>query len=329
MKERDYLGLFLNVVRYSNMENTYKTAWAKAIVEVCNQYCAENPSVSGSVTFNLEQIAWKVYKYYWNQVFFFGMEDNFLFHSQNPNKKPEIVSFVKQGIEQYCEIYGNKPEFFEKLPDSFLSKINISKVVSSLKKDVSWRFLNLSKTKVPIYIYEKGDNELTIPHVDYIFNYTDILLESINYRWSSVLEKFNPGLPKVCDKVRLQNDLKIRRGSLKRFVSILMHQNSNTFCAICNKTIEDEKQVSVDHVIPWSYLYSDDLWNFLLVHKSCNSSKSNVIPDEKMIVKLEKKNVALLEILKSKNINNKEAFMLEYAIKHNYVIKFWNMSRGF
>jgi hypothetical protein len=329
MKERKYIESFLSVVRQSSMENTYKTAWAKAIVEVCNDHYMNNNNTPNTVIFDLEQIAWKVYKYYWNQIFFFGMEDNFLIHSQNPNKKPEIVTLVKNDILLYCQERGNKPEFFEKLPDFFLSKVKISKVISTLKKDVSWRFLNLKYEEVPLYQYNPKGNTLTVPHLDYIFNYTDILLESINYRWSSVLEKFNPGLPNVCGKVRLQNDLEIRRSNLKKFIPRLKLQNPNLICSICDKKIEDEKQISVDHVIPWSYLYSDDLWNFLIAHKGCNSSKSNIIPAEDMIVKLEKKNSELLNQLEKEGKKNKEKFMLEYAIKHNYVRKFWNMSRGF
>ncbi len=38
------------------------------------------------------------------------------------------------------------------------------------------------------------------------------------------------------------------------------------------------KDVSVDHVIPWSYMYSDDIWNLVLTSKRINSSKNNQIP---------------------------------------------------
>ena len=36
-------------------------------------------------------------------------------------------------------------------------------------------------------------------------------------------------------------------------------------------------KVDVDHILPWSFLYSDDLWNLVYSHRSCNSSKSNII----------------------------------------------------
>ena len=49
----------------------------------------------------------------------------------------------------------------------------------------------------------------------------------------------------------------------------------------------NDNDLSIDHVIPWSYLFSDDLWNLVYVKKSENSSKSNRIPPEEMIIKLE------------------------------------------
>ncbi|WP_082063253.1 HNH endonuclease domain-containing protein [Paenibacillus sp. IHBB 10380] len=47
---------------------------------------------------------------------------------------------------------------------------------------------------------------------------------------------------------------------------------------------------AIDHVIPWLYLYSDYLWNLVYSHQTCNSSKSNVIPSETTIQRLEEKN---------------------------------------
>ena len=38
-----------------------------------------------------------------------------------------------------------------------------------------------------------------------------------------------------------------------------------------------ENDISVYHVIPLSFMYSDDIWNLVLTSKSNNSSKSNII----------------------------------------------------
>ena len=71
------------------------------------------------------------------------------------------------------------------------------------------------------------------------------------------------------------------------------------------KTITDpetgekiDNELSIDHVIPWSYLFSDDIWNLVYMKKSENSSKSNKIPSEKTILNLEKRNKIGSEIIR-------------------------------
>ena len=48
----------------------------------------------------------------------------------------------------------------------------------------------------------------------------------------------------------------------------------------------DMDDISVDHVIPWSFMYSDDIWNLVLTSKSNNSSKSNHIPSKEVFEQL-------------------------------------------
>ncbi len=40
-----------------------------------------------------------------------------------------------------------------------------------------------------------------------------------------------------------------------------------------------EKDLSIDHFVPWSYVAHDELWNLNPTTKSINSSKSNNLPD--------------------------------------------------
>ena len=78
--------------------------------------------------------------------------------------------------------------------------------------------------------------------------------------------------------------------------------------------------ISVDHVIPWSYMYSDDLWNLVLTSKSMNSSKSNSIPSEAVIHRWEDRNLKLIETFDKRSQNYLD---LKIAIEQNYVQKFY------
>ena len=64
--------------------------------------------------------------------------------------------------------------------------------------------------------------------------------------------------------------------SLKKFKQFLDQENPDRVCFITGKAIP-ENDLSIDHIIPWSYMYSDDLWNLVYVNKSINSSMSNRI----------------------------------------------------
>ena len=97
-------------------------------------------------------------------------------------------------------------------------------------------------------------------------------------------------------------------------------------CSICGEPIIDNP--SIDHVIPWSYMYSDDLWNLVYTHKGCNSSKSNRIVGEFEIIQLENRNKELVQLLNNLEIQDKHTEELELSIRKDYVRKFWIGFKG-
>ena len=70
-------------------------------------------------------------------------------------------------------------------------------------------------------------------------------------------------------------------------------------------------------------MFSDDLWNLVYVDKSINSSKSNRIPDEKTIEKLEKRNRELSKLIHRDGFKSKDTEELYLSIDEGYVRKFW------
>lgn len=148
---------FKQIIREFSYDNTYKVAWAKALVELSS----ELPIVGDEVEISLEQIARKYLKYYWNQTIFFD-----LIQGSNLQKPPEVVTTIKALIEAYYENVGNrKPELFERAESNLPKKeyeTALRKTTSTLKKDVSYRFLNLNGKKLDVYRYNKGDSNLWI-----------------------------------------------------------------------------------------------------------------------------------------------------------------------
>lgn len=322
-----FLDDWLNILRNCNYDNTYKMAWAKAITEISLEvdFTKNNDRF---IEITLEQIAKKVIKYYWNQTIFFN-----LVQGSNPLKPPVILSLTKELIQMYqANTQSFQPIRFEKVnfTQTLGIKYNaiIEKVIKALKADVSYRFLNLEGKKLEdIYRYNKNDDSLfmSIANLKVLKENSDIIFETINYRWALILETFNT-TPRICKKVKIIDDKIIRRKPLNSFMKYLDLDNCDHVCFICGRNIEDN-DLSIDHVIPWSYLYSDDLWNLVYTHRGCNSIKSNAIPNEAVIRRLEDRNEQLLSIVE-RSCKDKYTEELKNAVEKNYVRKFWISCQG-
>lgn len=91
----------------------------------------------------------------------------------------------------------------------------------------------------------------------------------------------------------------------------MIFEDGKRKCFYCGENIADS-EISVDHVIPWSYMFSDDLWNLVYCHKGENSEKSNPLPSEEDITRLEVRNKLLLDRMQN---NNKDYDQLQIAVE--------------
>ncbi len=322
----EYIKKWNDIVINCSYDNTYKMAWGRAIVELC----IENSSQDDIIKFHFKSIAEKCLKYYWNQTIYFD-----LIQGSNLNKKPEILSITKELIDKYSLTKNdNNPERFEKAENK-IDKVSlenaINRISKVLKQDVSWRFMNINKLKHEIYLLDdKRENIImTLENINILKSYSDLLFQLINYRWTQMLECFNHS-PRISMKVKASGENRdIRRDNLSKFHPYLEseYNDNKHYCFFCGKEIE-KTELSVDHIIPWSFMFSDDIWNLVFCHKSENSSKSNSIVSEEIIEKLEKRNTLLLEKLEKSGKKDKKFDELKLAIEHNYVRKFWISSKG-
>ena len=306
-----YLKELTHLISNCAMENTYKMSWARAITE----YLATHKEAQ---SIHFDDLSPLVFKYYWNQIFFFDLSQ-----SPNPNKPPVICQIVKNEIDKQKK---SKPVLFTRIENQI--EIPVKEVSDALSKDVSHRFLKIGSKSFGIYDLDRKGKTITILEPEVFRTYSDILFELINYRWAQKLEECNSS-PRISKKVRGTDRGEIKRGNLSTFKEYLYLENPERNCFITGEKISDDE--SIDHVIPWSYLYSDDLWNLVLVKKSANSSKSNNIPGEELIKKLEKRNHRLLDILKEQKLDRKiknRIEELELAINKDYVRRFWKDCLG-
>jgi hypothetical protein len=307
-----YIRNLSYVISNCNMDNTYKMAWVRSLVESC----VLNPKKD---EFHFDDLARLIVGYYWNQTIFFQLEQG-----PNPHKKPEIHQIVMDMIREYEKENGFQPIYFTKA-EKYLT-ISLKTISTVLKKDVCWRFQELNRESYSFYELDRENRKLRINHPELIREYSEILFELINYRWTQKLEEMNSS-PRVSQKVKGTDREKIRRKNLGVFKGYLDIENPNRISFITRRPISEEN-LSIDHVIPWSYLYSDDLWNLVYVEKSENSAKNNRIPSEDMITRLEQRNRTLLKLSEEQGIINKHVEELKISIERDYVKKFWVGFKG-
>ncbi len=265
----------------------------------CSKRCKED--IFGNVFISLQDIADCMIRYYWNQSFFFKLKQ------QPGDRVPEVYQCVNALIDKYKDISGSnlpvwsdrglllvqaaEPAFYEK---------QRHKAAKILPHDVAHRLKNLKGKVVDVYRYNPAtDDSLCFKkhEVELISEYSEILSRLFSFKWSQLLEKWNES-PRLLSKVVGASDSEIRRHSLTEFRKPLSAEfgGGPILDFYTHKPLKDN-DVSIDHVIPWSYVYSDDIWNLVFTSRSNNSKKSNATPAKATIESLKKRNDRLEPLL--------------------------------
>lgn len=303
------LSNWFEVIKNGSVNNTYKMGWGKSIVECC----FENDL---SDVIHFDNLSIKMFKYYWNQTIFFDLQQG-----SNPNKPPMFLSYVRAKIDEYQSQYGFQPKEFERISDKV--DIDLKHLNGILNENVSHRFLNVGEKKYKLYDLNKEERTIRVFNPSILKEYADVLFELINYRWVQILETYNSS-PRISKKIKITDRGGIRRKPLGKFKKYLHLTDSE--CFISGESFEND--ISIDHMIPWSFMFSDDIWNLVFVKRSYNSSKSNRMVSELEIEKLEKRNKLLLERMSLNGINDKNFHDLKFSIENDLLRKFWISFKG-
>ena len=261
---------FISILTKGSKSNTYKFALARFLLDHSHK-----PDSSYIVSF--QDIAKKFLKYYWHQECKYRIRQNY-----DPKKIPSVVQVIRDVFKERM-VGGYIPEYFENMPQEEIknAEAEIIKRVFGIgkKSQVVPRFQRL-KGQPPdrnlhirgtgdFYDYDVPSGQLEIkPEALSFFkdNY-NVLTKAVFLEWSRFLEKINT-LPRIIEKVESEV---VRRRALTSYQSIFRDQRE---CFYCNRTL-DERQIHVDHFIPWSYIFEDEAWNLVLACQDCNLKKSD------------------------------------------------------
>jgi len=311
-----YLEKWLKVIDGMRNVNSYKLAWGRSLIELCHSSNCEDDIV----VFSFDQISENFLKYFWNQTYFFK------FYQGPAKTKPVIQQITEELIDLYQrEEKTTLPVWFDQAKIVFLRNRKqytkyLGKISQAMSNDVAWRFTIIDKEEVDLYTLNQDERIVTFTkeQVLAIKDHAFVLSQLINYRWAQLLEKFNQS-PRIASKVKGMSDEQLRRNSLSKFKQALLKQfPDGKVMDFYTDEILDPNDISIDHVIPWSFMYSDDIWNLVITSKSRNSSKSNTKITSNYIEKLKQRNHEIESILPEGFKND----MVE-AKEHDFVDKFY------
>lgn len=318
-----YLAKWIRIIEEMKNDNTYKTSWGRAIIECV--YLEEYTKTNNQVVMKQSDIANKMIKYYWNQTFFFGLSQG---------KNPIILKQVFLMIDKYKSEVNTYPEPWDRVEEFFYSDLKfynsrVSSILSNARVNVCPRFKNVSNHQV-LDIYQIDDsNKLLIfnnEDIDILKDYGFILSKLLNYKWGQLLERFNTA-PNIAKKVNAASEQKIRRSSLSKYKKLLLqYYHNDKIRDFYTGEIISENDIHIDHVIPWSFIYSDDIWNLVVTKSTNNLSKGNRPPTQNEIEKLRLRNVSLIKSFNENEKNLKKS--IEYSLDHHTIEKLYVNMKG-
>ena len=295
---------------FDNTSECYKLFWFKAIVTAVGD---------GKLTLTYEELIDKMIADAWYMVTEYhlnlGPRDTLqsvieLMNSRNPVLKSSVKESViidylasiedKDIIAMKRTLTLNVPY---RLQAPFLSDIK-GKAWNIRASDLAEK---INQGKRLIYYFEaiNGlDSRIVINEdwAEYIRKNREILLGWIEYHMIHYLQKRNPSVPGIADKLYPPQARKLEK--VKNYWKLIL--SVEPIQEIYNDQILNDKDISIDHFVPWSYVAHDEFWNLSPTTKGINSSKSNSLPNWDMyfpkLAKLEYQSYKL--IWKYENIHN-------------------------
>jgi len=143
----------------------------------------------------------------------------------------------------------------------------------------------------PLYDFDMQKRELHLrPGARQFLKEYSAVVELLSIgAWTRFTEQYATQ-PRLYEKI---SGIRPERHALR--YKTLLHSYSGGICFYC-KT-ESNSQLHVEHVIPWSFVFEDRIWNLVLACQNCNSSKSDQTPSDPYIERLNTRNQEFLKWL--------------------------------
>ena len=252
------------LARRASMSSSYKPALLKALVRIV--------AATADTEISFERLGAEFLRLYWTQTVVFRLRQ-----AASLTKEPEVVQEIRRVAT------ANR---VRELRD--LSVVERLKLESRLARVLPINVIDAFHASKPAAMQplftrvSKGGIRLTADTPAFLRDNAGALQAIANLWWASYLEKVNQLAPLIIQKVERDG---ARRTSVAKYLELLRSLDGPC-CFYCERTISGTVKGHVDHVIPWSFMLSNPLWDLVVACERCNIAKSDVLPHRDYLIKL-------------------------------------------
>ena len=127
--------------------------------------------------------------------------------------------------------------------------------------------------------YKLTDNSLILhPHWRNYFKKNIVILRAWGlWNWTSYLQKCNPNIPAINNKIGFPESREQWQGEPEFWGKVMEKTTEGLFCIYSGEKLEPN-QFELDHYVPWSFIGHNRPWNIVPVHKLANAGKGDQLP---------------------------------------------------
>ena len=285
--DEEFLEKFIHMVVRGRNSSTYKFAFARFLVEYCNE--ESSPHVKFST------ISLYFLRFYWPQICKTKLKHSPKYLRQDGIEKViEIVEIIEN---EFKESWYPKPfTYYEETEKQKITNcVNEIVGINGCFNDVVWRFQKINNNETEIF-YEykvkpdwtdpnRKDTDLTFgiklkPDAMKCIKSNCFLLRSlVFFEWARFLEKYNRNVPLIIPKLEGSKIPRNMTYANKAKVELEKFYNK---CFYCTKDLTS-KNTHLEHVIPFDYIADDNIWNYTLACQKCNCKKLGALPLEEFL----------------------------------------------
>lgn len=285
----------------NRMSSTYKPVFLRSLLDIGTLHDSKNADSlignqwiqrkDGKIHVDLNFIAVRFAKYYWDMEYSFHLRQ-----SQDP-QDANITRLVKAIHDP-----KKKPPTIKELSSNDMAEFRKHVIKKSIKPEVLIHLLTDMKD-----FYKKTDSKIITfddDVIEFLYTHKTVIKKGLNHVMAKYLEKLNCLTPLITNKIDSES---AKRTNLKSELQLEMSKWQNTQCFYCKNKLN---KPHVDHVIPFNFIFSTDLYNCVLACQQCNCTKSDMLPHRDFFDNVLERNDEITDYLNQTNLlYNKDSYV--------------------